>query len=457
MRIMTRMGKPALRMLEEGWDFVPCVHTLGAPINPYKEDSTWPCNKTKYIVHFPEQNRIWSYGSGYGGNALLGKKCFALRIATAMARADGWLAEHMLILGITNPAGKKSYVAAAFPSACGKTNLAMLQPNLPGWKIECVGDDIAWMRIGEDGRLWAVNPEAGFFGVAPGTSMESNPNAMKTLHSNCIFTNVAMTPDGDVWWEGMTKEEPTRLTSWLRTDWHPDYQTAAAHPNSRFTVSASQCPVIDPDWENPKGVPISAIIFGGRRSETVPLVYEARDWEHGVFVGATMSSETTAAAVGRRGVLRNDPMAMRPFCGYNMGDYFDHWLSFKERMDAKKLPKVFHVNWFRKNNSGRFIWPGFGDNLRVLDWILKRCAAGDGDLAHAKTTPIGLLPADGAIDISGLNITPEAMQAISTIKKPDWAAECRRSREFFEHFGDRLPTGLNSQLRTLEAWANSDD
>jgi phosphoenolpyruvate carboxykinase (GTP) len=447
MRIMTRMGKPALKMLENGWDFVPCVHSLGAPIVPNKEDSTWPCNaQNKYIVHFPEQNRIWSYGSGYGGNALLGKKCFALRIATAMARQDGWLAEHMLILGITNPQGEKSYVAGAFPSACGKTNLAMLESNMPGWKIECVGDDIAWLRIGADGRLWAVNPEAGFFGVAPGTSMASNPNAMRTLHSNCIFTNVAMTPEGDVWWEGMTEEEPSRLTSWLKTDWHVDHGTTAAHPNSRFAAPASQCPVIDPQWENPEGVPISAIIFGGRRSDTVPLVYEARDWEHGVFVGATMASETTAAAVGKRGVLRNDPMAMRPFCGYNMGDYFAHWLSFASRTDESKLPKIFHVNWFRKDRSGRFLWPGFGDNIRVLEWMLKRCNG----TAGAEETPIGLVPTKGGIDTTGLAITEEQMRKISTIKPQRWLAENHRSREFLDNFGDRLPSQLVNQLDALE-------
>jgi len=366
-----------------------------------------------------------------------------------MARAEGWLAEHMLILGITNPQGVKKFVAAAFPSACGKTNLAMLQPNVPGWKIECVGDDIAWMRKGDDGRLWAVNPEAGFFGVAPGTSMKSNPNAMRTLHSNCIFTNVAMTLDGDIWWEGMTEDEPQRLTSWLKTDWHPDHGVPAAHPNSRFTVPASQCPVIDPEWENPKGVPISAIIFGGRRSETIPLVYQARDWSHGVFVGATMASETTAAAVGKRGVLRNDPMAMRPFCGYNMGDYFGHWLTFKERIGEDKLPKIFHVNWFRKDKSGRFMWPGFGDNLRVLDWILKRCEAKD--LTYAETSPIGIIPKFGALDVSGLNLSESIMNQLSAINRQEWKAECGRSREFFQNFGDRMPPQMTAELNQLEA------
>ena len=450
MRIMTRIGTPALKMLEEGWDFVPCVHSLGDPIKPNTQDSSWPSNPNdKYIVHFPEQNRIWSYGSGYGGNALLGKKCFALRIATAMARQDGWLAEHMLILGITNPQGVKKYIAAAFPSACGKTNLAMLEPNLPGWKIECVGDDIAWLRVGEDGRLWAVNPEAGFFGVAPGTSMASNPNAMKSLHSNAIFTNVALTPDGDVWWEGMTPEEPERLTSWLRTDWNPDHGVPAAHPNSRFTVPASQCPVIDPDWENPAGVPIEAIVFGGRRSDTAPLVYEANSWQHGVFVGATMASETTAAAVGRRGVLRNDPMAMRPFCGYNMGDYFKHWLSFSERTEESKLPKVFHVNWFRKDRSGRFIWPGFGDNLRVLDWILKRCETDD--MADAKNTAIGIVPDENALDIEGLDLSQEQLDELNLIDSSEWQAEVGRTEHFFENFGDRLPEGMTEELDALKA------
>jgi len=451
MRIMTRMGSEALKMLGNDKPFIPCVHTVGAPLQRGQEDSTWPSNPNeKYIVHFPEERRIWSYGSGYGGNALLGKKCFALRIASVMAREEGWLAEHMLIVGITNPQGVKKYICAAFPSACGKTNLAMLTPHLPGWKCEVVGDDIAWIRVGSDGRLWAVNPEAGFFGVAPGTSMKSNPNAMLTLKKNVVFTNVAIKPDGDVWWDGMTDEQPKVVQSWLRTERYADSGFDAAHPNSRFTVPAAQCPVIDPNWESREGVPIDAIIFGGRRSTTVPLVYQARDWQHGTFLGASMTSETTAAAAGKRGVLRADPMAMRPFCGYNMGDYFRHWLSFTERTDASKLPKVFHVNWFRKSaKNGKFLWPGFGDNIRVIDWILRRCDAKDPH-ADAVESPIGYLPAKGAIDLSGLDTTTEQMEELNAIDAQEWLAEAKKTREFFANFGDRLPAEITHQLDALQ-------
>lgn len=449
MRIMTRMGNQALQMLGDSKPFIPCVHSVGAPLARGQEESTWPSNPVdKYIVHFPEEHRIWSYGSGYGGNALLGKKCFALRIASVMAREQGWLAEHMLIVGITNPKGVKKYIAAAFPSACGKTNLAMLLPKLPGWKVECVGDDIAWMRIGKDGRMWAVNPEAGFFGVAPGTSMKSNPNALLTLKKNVIFTNVALKPDGDVWWEGLTDSAPPTVNSWLRTERHPDSGYDAAHPNSRFTVPASQCPVIDPQWDSPEGVPISAIIFGGRRSNTVPLVYQSKSWEHGVFVGASMTSETTAAAAGKRGVLRNDPFAMRPFCGYNMGDYFGHWLSFSGRTNASKLPKIFHVNWFRKGKSGKFLWPGFGDNIRVIDWILSRCE--ENPPSNATEEPIGFIPTKEALNTQGLDITGDQMKELMEIDNSEWTAECKKTREFFSNFGDRTPAGITKELDTLE-------
>lgn len=450
MRMMTRMGKDALRMLEDGRDFVPCVHSVGAPLTDTDQDSSWPSAPVseKYIVHFPEQRRIWSYGSGYGGNALLGKKCYALRIASVMAREEGWLAEHMLIVGVTNPQGVKKYIAAAFPSACGKTNLAMLQSTLPGWKVECVGDDIAWMRI-VDGQLRAVNPEAGFFGVAPGTSMHSNPNAMKSIEKNTVFTNVALKENNDIWWEDIGEEKPDNMINWLRTEHSKDSPYDAAHPNSRFCVSASQCPVMDENWESPEGVPISAIIFGGRRSSTVPLVYQTRDWKHGVFVGASMTSETTAAAAGARGVLRGDPFAMKPFCGYHVGDYFQHWLNVGAKIDPAKQPKIFHVNWFRKSKAGKFLWPGFGENIRVIDWILKRVDAEGED--GAKKTPIGYIPAKGAIDLEGLDIDEDTMEEITSVNPKEWVGEHERTNLFFKQLGNKAPEVLNEELALLKA------
>lgn len=450
-RIMARMGRDVLNMLGADGEFIPCVHSVGAPLEREKEDSTWPCNPTnKYIVHYPEQRRIFSFGSGYGGNALLGKKCLALRIGSAIAREEGWLAEHMLIVGITNPKGVKKYFAAAFPSACGKTNLAMLQPHLPGWKVECVGDDIAWIRHGKDGRMYAVNPEAGFFGVAPGTSHESNPNAMATLRENVIFTNVAIKPDGDVWWEGMTRDTPRVVQSWLRTLHYPDSGFDAAHPNSRFTVSARQCPVLDPNWESPEGVPISGFIFGGRRSQTVPLVFQARDWKHGVFVGANMNSETTAAAAGKRGVLRPDPFAMKPFCGYHMGDYIKHWFKMGAVKDQSKLPKIFHVNWFRKTPAGKFIWPGFSENMRVIEWIFDRSDVDQASDAKAQMTPIGWVPAPGAINTEGLKIPSETMGELLKVDSSEWKTELSRSREFFKTLGDRLPQPIDDELTRID-------
>jgi phosphoenolpyruvate carboxykinase (GTP) len=448
MRVMSRMGSHVLKRMEElEAEFVPALHSVGMPLEDGQDDVAWPCSDTKYIVQFPEERAIWSFGSGYGGNSLLGKKCYALRIASVMARDEGWLAEHMLILKLTSPDNVVKYIAAAFPSACGKTNLAMLAPTIPGWKVETLGDDIAWMRVGEDGRLWAVNPEYGFFGVAPGTNEHTNPNAMKTINKgNSVFTNVALTDDGDIWWEGL-ENTPDKATSWKGQPWTPESGELSSHPNSRYCTPIKQCDILAEEYDDPRGVPIDAILFGGRRKTTVPLVFEARDWTHGTFLGATLSSETTAAAVGQVGVVRRDPMAMLPFIGYNAGDYFNHWISVGKDNDVAKLPRIFYVNWFRRGDDGDFLWPGFGENSRVLKWVVERI---DGQAA-AVETPIGHVPAPGALDTEGLDVTEEQLAAALDVDVEEWRAELPQIQEWFEKFGDDLPAVLWTELDGLRA------
>jgi phosphoenolpyruvate carboxykinase (GTP) len=448
MRVMARIGERILRRMEElDAPFVPALHSVGAPLEPGEQDVPWPCSDTKYISHFPDERAIWSYGSGYGGNSLLGKKCYALRIASVIARDEGWLAEHMLILKLTSPENKRYYVAAAFPSACGKTNLAMLAPTIEGWKVETLGDDIAWMKVGEDGRLYAINPEFGFFGVAPGTNEKTNPNAMRTLeHGNSVFTNVALTDDGDIWWEGL-ENMPDHATSWKKQDWTPDSEEKSSHPNSRYCTPIRQCPILAPEYDDPKGVPIDAILFGGRRKDTVPLVTEARDWVHGTFMGATLSSETTAAATGQVGVVRRDPMAMLPFIGYHGGDYFNHWIKVGKQNDATKLPRIFYVNWFRRDEDGGFLWPGFGENSRVLKWVVQRIEG----TADAQETPIGYVPTPDSLDTDGLDTDREDLDAALRVDPQEWQDEIPQITEWFEKFGDKLPAVLWTELDGLKA------